>query len=91
MDTKKAAQIGRAAQQTVDTLWLNKEQARLNRERREQAREAEVERLWQDNARLYASLRRMANGMHAGDHGDAKAALDEASALLGELGGRYER
>jgi hypothetical protein len=38
---------------------------------------------------LYAALLRLASGMHAGDHDDAKAALDEASALLGRLGDRY--
>jgi hypothetical protein len=38
MDAKTAAALDRAARQTVDTLWLRKEQDRLNRERREQAK-----------------------------------------------------
>jgi hypothetical protein len=38
--------------------------------------------------RLYRSLRRMADGAHAGEYADAKAALDEATALLSELGER---
>jgi hypothetical protein len=34
MDARKAAALDRAARQTVDTLWLRKEQDRINRERR---------------------------------------------------------
>ena len=47
--------------------------------------EAECERVQGERDRLYRSLRRMADGMHAGVYDDARAALDEATALLGEL------
>jgi type II secretory pathway component PulJ len=116
MDAKKAAQLDRAARQTLETVELRKAQGRINRERREREQrmaiteparaeilqrikdidaelarvEGEYERAEADARALYASLRRMANGMHSGDYEDAKGALDEASALLGELGDRYE-